>query len=111
MIATFHGERMQGRYALFPTRGDDWLIHRMDPPEDPSYEPYARPARADAGAAAAQLPRDEEGWGFEVKWDGIRAVAFFDHGHMTPPGPQLHATSRRATRRCATSPASWARAG
>src|SRR5918996_991392 len=39
VIATFHGERMRGRYAIFQTRGKDWLIHRMDPPEDPGYEP------------------------------------------------------------------------
>jgi bifunctional non-homologous end joining protein LigD len=32
IVATFHGERVQGRYALFQTRGDDWMIHRMDPP-------------------------------------------------------------------------------
>ena len=39
VIATFHGERMNGRYALFRTRESDWMIHRMDPPADPSYEP------------------------------------------------------------------------
>src|SRR5215211_974759 len=39
VIAVFHGDRLRGRYALFRTRGDDWLIHRMDPPEDPGYEP------------------------------------------------------------------------
>ena len=35
VIATFHGERVEGKYALFRTRGDDWMIHRMDPPLDP----------------------------------------------------------------------------
>src|SRR5579884_3038751 len=37
---TFHGERLSGRYGLFPIgRGgeakEDWMIHRMDPPADP----------------------------------------------------------------------------
>ena len=35
----FHGERMNGRYALFRTGGKDWMIHRMDPPADPGREP------------------------------------------------------------------------
>jgi bifunctional non-homologous end joining protein LigD len=81
VIATFHGERLQGRYALFRTRGKDWLIHRMDPPADPSYEPM--PDRIEPMLARlGELPPDEEKWGFEVKWDGIRTVAFLDHGHI-----------------------------
>jgi bifunctional non-homologous end joining protein LigD len=85
VIATFHGERFKGRYALFSTRGKDWLLHRMDPPEDPSYEPLPdriKPMLARSG----DLPRDERKWGFEVKWDGIRTVAFLDHGHITLQG-------------------------
>jgi bifunctional non-homologous end joining protein LigD len=85
VIATFHGERLRGRYALFQTRGKDWLIHRMDPPEDPGYEPMPdrmKPMLARSG----QLPRDEERWGFEVKWDGIRTVVFCDHGHIELQG-------------------------
>ena len=85
VIATFQGERFKGRYALFATRGKDWLIHRMDPPEDPSYEPM--PDRIEPMLArSGGLPRDEAKWGFEVKWDGIRTVAFADHGHITLQG-------------------------
>jgi bifunctional non-homologous end joining protein LigD len=85
VIATFHGERLNGRYALFQTRGDDWMIHRMDPPPDPGYEPMPdrlKPMLARSG----ELPPDEEKWGFEIKWDGIRTVLFSDHGHMTLQG-------------------------
>jgi bifunctional non-homologous end joining protein LigD len=85
VIATFHGERLRGRYALFETRGQDWLIHRMDPPEDPGYEPMPdriKPMLARSGP----LPVDEEMWGFEVKWDGIRTVVFCDHGHIELQG-------------------------
>ncbi|MBA3262340.1 MAG: DNA ligase [Thermoleophilaceae bacterium] len=85
VIATFHGKRFQGRYALFPTRGRDWLIHRMDPPAEPGYEPM--PDRlAPMLARPDRLPRVEETWGFEVKWDGIRTVAFLDHGHIALQG-------------------------
>jgi bifunctional non-homologous end joining protein LigD len=85
VIATFHGERMRGRYAIFQTRGKDWMIHRMDPPEDPGYEPFPdrlKPMLARSGP----LPPDEERWGFEVKWDGIRTVLFCDHGHIELQG-------------------------
>ena len=85
VIAVFHGERVQGRYALFRTRGDDWMIHRMDPPADPSAEPMPErivPMKARTGP----LPRDDEAWAYEIKWDGIRALAFCDVGHMTLQG-------------------------
>ena len=81
VIATFGGERLRGRYALFQTRGQDWMIHRMDPPLDPGYEPMPQrltPMLARSG----DLPADEEAWAFEVKWDGIRTLLFCDHGHI-----------------------------
>ena len=68
VIATFHGERLHGRYALFRTRENDWMIHRMDPPEDPAYEPMpdrppadARPQRPAAAARGAVRLRGEVG--------------------------------------------------
>jgi bifunctional non-homologous end joining protein LigD len=105
VIATFHGERLRGRYALFRTRGDNWMIHRMDPPEDPSYEPM--PDRLEPMLArTGKLPRNEEDYGFEVKWDGIRTVVFCDHGHIhlqgrnftdfTPRYPEVRALAREA---------------
>ena len=33
-------------------------------------------------ARAGQLPRDDEGWGFEIKWDGVRAIAFSEPGRL-----------------------------
>src|ERR671912_494196 len=87
-MATFHGERLRGRYALFRTRESDWMIHRMDPPEDPAYEPLPdklRPMMARSGA----LPPREGQFGFEVKWDGIRTVATIDHGHIDLRGRNL----------------------
>jgi len=103
VIATFDGERLRGRYALFQTRGQDWLIHRMDPPEEPDYEPM--PDRMPPMLAhSGRLPRQEERWGFEVKWDGIRTVLFCDHGHLslqgrnftdfTPRYPEVRALAR-----------------
>jgi bifunctional non-homologous end joining protein LigD len=79
VIAVFHGERLKGKYALFRTRGDDWMIHRMDPPLDPEREPVPQniePMKARVG----KLPRDDENWGYEIKWDGIRAIAYVESG-------------------------------
>jgi bifunctional non-homologous end joining protein LigD len=82
----FHGERLHGRYGLFPIgRADeqqsDWMIHRMDPPEDPSYTPmpeHVAPMLARAGG----LPAAPEEWSFEVKWDGVRAIAYARPGRL-----------------------------
>jgi bifunctional non-homologous end joining protein LigD len=81
VMVTFHGERLHGRYVLFRTRGDDWMIHRMDPPEDPEREPM--PERvAPMLARTGPLPRDETGWAFEIKWDGVRAISYVEGGRL-----------------------------
>jgi bifunctional non-homologous end joining protein LigD len=81
VIATFQGERIHGRYALFRTRESDWMIHRMDPPEDPAYEPMPSEIRPMLARSSTRLPPREGQYGFEVKWDGIRTVLYADHGH------------------------------
>ncbi|MEA2193435.1 MAG: bifunctional non-ous end joining protein LigD, partial [Solirubrobacteraceae bacterium] len=85
---TFHGERLEGRYGLFPLKkrkgeppGKDWMIHRMDPPADPTREPvpeHVKPMLARAGA----LPPDDHRWAFEIKWDGVRALAYSEPGRI-----------------------------
>ncbi len=82
---TFHGERLRGRYGLFPIgRGGedkDWMIHRMDPPQDPGRVPLPAgivPMLARPGT----LPGEAAGWSFEVKWDGIRAIAYVQPGRL-----------------------------
>jgi bifunctional non-homologous end joining protein LigD len=83
---TFHGERLRGRYGLFPIGRDDsgsndWMIHRMDPPADPGREPMPEnvvPMLARPGPP----PNPEAGWSFEVKWDGVRAIAYAQPGRL-----------------------------
>ncbi len=48
VMVVLHGERVQGRYVLFPTRGKDWMIHRMDPPRA-RRGAHARGRQADDG--------------------------------------------------------------
>ncbi len=85
VIVRLRGSRPEtdGRYALFRTGGDDWMIHRMDPPADPDREPLpelVRPMLATAGS----LPplREEDRWVFEMKWDGVRAVVYVEGGRV-----------------------------
>src|ERR671936_782502 len=73
VIAVFHGERMRGRYALFRTRGKNWMIHRMDPPADPGREPM--PERLEPMLApTGPLPADgDRRAGYQGKWGGVGA--------------------------------------
>jgi bifunctional non-homologous end joining protein LigD len=92
---TFHGERLNGRYGLFPIgkrasgggSDNDWMIHRMDPPapvgrgDGHEREPMPErivPMLADAG----RMPADESRYSFEVKWDGVRAIAYCKPGRI-----------------------------
>ncbi|MGA8364071.1 MAG: DNA ligase D [Solirubrobacteraceae bacterium] len=55
-------------------------------------------------ARLAKLPREESEWAFEVKWDGVRAIAYSQPGRMrlqsrngndvTPAYPELRALNR-----------------
>ncbi|WP_458116120.1 ATP-dependent DNA ligase [Arthrobacter sp. D2-10] len=87
------------RFALIHTGGPtdaaekNWLIHLMKEqpgqPSPPAFRPRTteelptlRPMLATTGNPG--LLRSEDGWAFEMKWDGIRAVAT-----VTPEGTRL----------------------
>jgi bifunctional non-homologous end joining protein LigD len=88
VIATFHGERLNGRYALIrtgkaPDAAKEWLMHRMDPPADAEAEPMPQelvPMLAKPG----KLPpaREQEQWALEIKWDGVRALTYSEPGRI-----------------------------
>jgi bifunctional non-homologous end joining protein LigD len=90
-----HGRKLKGRYALFQTRGQDWMIHRMDPPQDPEREPMPDQVVPMAAQLARRLPQDEQGYGFEFKWDGIRAVVFSQGGTLRIQTRSLEDVTRR----------------
>jgi bifunctional non-homologous end joining protein LigD len=80
-----HGERIDARYALFPIAKEedakDWMIHRMDPPEDGGREPM--PAQlAPMLASTGPLPAEDGRWAYEIKWDGVRALAYSTPGEL-----------------------------
>ncbi len=73
-----HGKRATGRYVLFRTRENDWMIHRMDAaPND--YEPMPTTIRPML-ALAGTLPKSDDGWAYEFKWDGVRAIVYSEAG-------------------------------
>ncbi len=78
VMVVLDGTRVKGRYVLFPTKGKQWMIHRMDP-VDGGYAPLP-PSLKPMLATARSLPRDDGTWAFEFKWDGIRALVWVDGG-------------------------------
>ncbi len=74
-----HGTRAVGSFVLFQTKDRNWMIHR-----------HGASTRADALpdaikpmlAVAGKLPADSEGWAFEIKWDGVRAILFVEGGRV-----------------------------
>ncbi len=104
VMVTLHGKRVQGRYVLFQTNGENWMIHRMDPPQDPGRQPM--PARIEPMLAKSvtKAPNPDSAWGFEFKWDGIRAEAYVEGGivrmlsrsgeNITARYPEIHPMGR-----------------
>ncbi|WP_051186277.1 ATP-dependent DNA ligase [Nocardia tenerifensis] len=111
VIVRFHGERLNGRYALIQTNGNQWLMHLMREQNadgapggdasahalgaDPA-QPSGRIIRMSSGPSpfprglspmlatpgdVADLTTDE--WCFETKWDGFRLIAEIDSGTLT----------------------------
>lgn len=83
VVVVLDGNRTKGRYVLFATggRGRDWMVRRTDPaPEGWTPMPeLIRPMHATAGG---RLPKDAGAWGYELRWEGIRAVAYVSGGRL-----------------------------
>ncbi|MEP6464431.1 MAG: non-homologous end-joining DNA ligase [Frankiaceae bacterium] len=78
-----HGSRVSGRYVLFRTGGAgsrDWMVHRMDPPPNPDWQPLPELIRPMLASPALTLPEPDDGWAQEFKWDGVRAIVYIDGG-------------------------------
>jgi bifunctional non-homologous end joining protein LigD len=85
VMVTLHGERVHGRHVLFRTGARQWMIHRMDPPQDPGFAALPdgwAPMRARTG----ELPDDAAQWSFEVAWPGLRVLAAIDGGRVRLTG-------------------------
>ncbi|HXC77691.1 MAG TPA: non-homologous end-joining DNA ligase [Candidatus Acidoferrum sp.] len=104
VMVVLHGKRVQGRYVLFRTNGKNWMIHRMDPPLDPERKPMPGRIEPMMARLATAIPKPDTGWGYEFKWDGIRALAYVEGGRVrlfsrsgedvTPRYPEIHPMGR-----------------
>jgi bifunctional non-homologous end joining protein LigD len=104
VMVILHGKRLQGRYVLFRTNGKNWMIHRMDPPQDPDRKPMPERIEPMMAKLGKGIPSPDTAWGFEFKWDGIRGVAYVEGGRVrlmsrsgediTPRYPEVHTMGR-----------------
>jgi bifunctional non-homologous end joining protein LigD len=69
-----HGSRLTGGYALFRTGDDSWMIHRERMPLPDRIVPML--------ARIGDLPADDRAWAYEMKWDGLRALAYIGGGRV-----------------------------
>lgn len=82
VIIVLQGSRAVGRYVLFQTDGKNWMIHRMDPPvtDWTSLPELVRPMLASPGTMPSVA--DDDDYGYEMKWDGIRIVLYSSGGRV-----------------------------
>ncbi|UFS95242.1 ATP-dependent DNA ligase [Nocardia huaxiensis] len=95
VIVRFRGERLDGRYALIQTNGNQWLMHLMkdqSQPETTGAHTYSSsngdapfphglsPMLATPGDVSTLTGDD---WAFETKWDGFRLIAEIEDGAVT----------------------------
>ena len=69
-----HGTRLAGGWTLFQTKGSQWMMHR----ERASLPGALAPMLAVSGTE----PPDAANWALEMKWDGVRALAFIEAGRL-----------------------------
>jgi bifunctional non-homologous end joining protein LigD len=102
VTVSFDGQRLTGRYVLFRLPDGTWNVRKLDP--DPVAEGPVAGVPEDLPpmlAAIGELPRaDDARWGYEFKWDGVRALAHVRNGtvrlrarsgnDVTATYPELH---------------------
>ncbi|GIJ41527.1 DNA polymerase ligase N-terminal domain-containing protein [Micromonospora andamanensis] len=84
VVVELRGKRTSGRYVLFATGGRDgrdWMVRRTDPPP-PGWTGMPELVEPMRPTLAGRLPTDQAAWGYELRWDGIRAVAYVSGGRL-----------------------------
>lgn len=66
--------QMTGEYRTYQTRGNEWLLERIDNPQVNWLQDVIEPMLAES----KNKPPDSDDYIFEVKWDGIRAMISLD---------------------------------
>jgi bifunctional non-homologous end joining protein LigD len=88
ITVTFDGRRLTGRYVLYRLGDGTWNVRKLDATPSPGPTPAPLPMLATAGTLPP--PEEDARWGYEFKWDGVRAVAAVHGGALV-------LTSRKGT--------------
>ena len=75
-----HGQRVTGGYTLFQTGGKQWMMHRERQPLPAALRPML--AKLTAVPPFGRNGADDGNWALEMKWDGVRALAFVERGQV-----------------------------
>ncbi|WP_158887180.1 non-homologous end-joining DNA ligase [Amycolatopsis anabasis] len=82
-----HGNRARGRYLFVnrhsPDRRRDWLLQRVDPPDDEREELPAFVAPMCAVEGTLPNLDEEPDWAYEFRWNGMRAQVRVEGGRVT----------------------------
>ena len=76
LVLELEGRRVRGRYAVRREPAGSWSVERLDPATMRPMPDRVLPMLAHGG----DYPKDEDAWAFELKWDGIRALAHIRDG-------------------------------
>ncbi|MGY1814447.1 non-homologous end-joining DNA ligase [Blastococcus sp. SYSU D00820] len=79
VTVVFDGRRLRGRYVLFRLADGTWNVRKLDPA--PAGATVPSPMLATAGELPP--PAEDAQWGYEFKWDGVRAVAAVSSGAVS----------------------------
>src|SRR5260370_21780088 len=80
------------------------MTPRRDPPQDPGRQRMPERVEPMLAKLVKKAPTPDDAWGFEFKWDGIRAEAYVEGGvvkllsrsgeNVTARYPEIHAMGR-----------------
>ena len=77
VVVALGGRRLRGRHVLARQPDGDWRVRALDAPAEgaPLVPMLATPGELPA-------PGQDGAWGYEFKWDGVRAVAVVEGGRL-----------------------------
>ncbi len=73
-----NSRELNAEYRMYQTRGNEWLLERVDAPQVDWLRDRFEPMLANSDTK----PPTSDDYLFEVKWDGIRATIVLDEGEM-----------------------------
>jgi bifunctional non-homologous end joining protein LigD len=77
VVVALAGRRLRGRHVLFRERDGGWWVRALDAPAEGA--PLA-PMLATPGELPP--PGQDDAWGYEFKWDGVRAISVVEAGTL-----------------------------